>query len=154
MENCFIVLLDFARRIFLSLYFLHESSKITFVNNYLLTVLISSKLEDKERNAVLETIKKDFATLTKEDLWGLRSLSYPIKHAEKAFYAHFEFSLEPAKIIPFEKNLKLNEDVIRYLLLKFETKVHKYKAVKKEPKEGAVNVKNAKGEETAATIAI
>lgn len=88
------------------------------MSNYYLTVLVKNDFDEKEKKELFESIKKNFAKLKKEDLWGSRDLAYPIKHNEKAFYAHFEFEGEPSKIPSLDKSLKLNEDILRYLLLK------------------------------------
>ncbi len=88
------------------------------MNSYLLTVLIKNDLEEKDRKELLDSITKKIAKVEKENLWGTRDLSYAIKHADKAFYAHFEFSEEPQNIPSLDKMIKLNEDIIRYLLIK------------------------------------
>jgi small subunit ribosomal protein S6 len=88
------------------------------MNNYYLTLLVKNDLDEKVRNELLDSVTKSFDKLEKQDLWGSRSLSYPIKHQNKAFYAHYEFSCEPQKIAPLDKMVKLNEDVLRYILLR------------------------------------
>lgn len=85
---------------------------------YKLTLLIKNNLDEKTRKEVLDDVTKNFGKLTKEDLWGSKNLAYPIKHQDKAFYAHFEFESEPDKIPSLDKQLKLNEDIIRYLLIR------------------------------------
>ncbi len=88
------------------------------MNSYLLTLLIKPTVEEKERKEILDTLTKKFGKMTKEDLWGNRDLSYPILHETKAFFAHFEFDGEPKSIFDIDKSLKLNEDVLRYLLIR------------------------------------
>ena len=92
------------------------------MQNYLLTVVVKNELDEKARLVLLDSIKKQFGALKKEDLWGARSLAYPIKHSDKAFFAHFEFESEPDTILSLDRNIKLNEDVIRYLLTRVEVK--------------------------------
>ncbi len=87
-------------------------------NSYLLTFLIKEEIDEKERKALLDSITKKFAKLGKEDLWGSRSLVYPIKRQEKAFYAHYEFEADPADISSIDKMIKLNEDILRYLIVR------------------------------------
>ena len=82
------------------------------------TILIKQELPEKEREEVLITIKKQFGKLIKEDIWGTRDLSYPILHSDKAYYAHYEFEGEPFSISSLDKSLKLNEDIIRYLIIR------------------------------------
>lgn len=88
------------------------------MNQYQLTVLVRNDLEEKTRQELLDGVKKSFGKLQKEDLWGSRSLAYPIKHQDKAFYVHYAFEAEPKTITTLDKNLKLNEDILRYLLIK------------------------------------
>lgn len=101
------------------------------MQKYTLTVLINEKVPETDRNAILESIKKDFGSLTGEDIWGVRSLAYEIKHNNKAFYAHFEFEAEPDAVIALDKNIRLNEDIIRYLIVKRKDKRAKRQLTKK-----------------------
>lgn len=87
-------------------------------NNYVLTVVLRPDLEEKARKEVLGSVIKKFNKLEKEELWGARDLAYPIKHHKKGWYAHFEFNAEPGQIAPLDKALKLEEDIIRYLLVR------------------------------------
>lgn len=96
------------------------------MNNYYLTLLVKNDLKDESREKLLETIKKNLGQLEKEDLWGSRDLAYPIGQAKRAFYAHFEFQSDPSTIPSLDKMVKLNEDIIRYLLVRSNPK----KAVK------------------------
>jgi small subunit ribosomal protein S6 len=107
------------------------------MNNYSLTVLVKEKIDDKARTALFDDVKKSFGNLTREDLWGVRSLAYEIKHADKAFFAYFEFESEPQDVITLDKNIRLNEDIIRYLLIKG----------KKAKKAGPGRVKKVDGKE-------
>lgn len=109
------------------------------MNNYLLTVLVKNDVSDTDRKNLISGIEKKFGKLGKEDLWGVRDLAYPIQHMDKAFYAHFAFESEPNTISDLDKSLKLNEDIIRYLLIRNEpSKKAKKVTPKKEPAEEEV----------------
>lgn len=84
----------------------------------MLTLLLRPDLEEKDRLALLDSVKKQLGSVAKEDLWGNRSLTYPIKRQEKAFFAHFEFSLDPEKLSSLDKLIKLDEDILRYLIVR------------------------------------
>lgn len=109
------------------------------MQKYQLTVLVNEKVQEVDRNEIFESIKKHFDNLIKEDLWGVRSLSYDIKHMSKAFYAYFEFEAEPAGVITLDKYLRLNEDIIRYLIVKAKVKRQNAK-VKKEKSEEKTDI--------------
>ena len=87
-------------------------------NQYALTLILKPDLDEKDQKEVLESVIKKMDKVEKEDLWGVRDLSYPIKHYKKGFYAHYLFSAGPANIAPLDKALKINEDIIRYLLVR------------------------------------
>ena len=49
--------------------------------------------------------------------WGRRALAYPIKRRENGYYVIAKFDLADVKVLPeFERALKLDEGVLRYLI--------------------------------------
>lgn len=92
------------------------------MNSYLLTLVLKADLEEKERKILLDGLVKKLVgedgKVSKEDLWGVRELSYPIKKQTKGFYAHYEISADPKGAKGLDKTLKLEEDVLRYLIVR------------------------------------
>jgi small subunit ribosomal protein S6 len=62
------------------------------------------------------------AEITKVDEWGVRELAYPIRKRHRGIYALIEYKAEPAAVSELERQLKLNEQVLRFLSVR---KVHK-----------------------------
>lgn len=52
--------------------------------------------------------------------WGRRRLAYPIQKHQDAFYVLYSVSSQPGQLDPFERDLKLNNSVLRYLLIREE----------------------------------
>ena len=79
-------------------------------------------MEEKERKAFLDSlVKKVVGTdgkVVKEDLWGVRDLAYKIKKDTKGFFAHFELDADPKSVKGLDKTLKVEEDILRYLLIR------------------------------------
>lgn len=79
-------------------------------------------MEEKERKILLDSMVKkltgDEGKVEKEDLWGVRDLVYPIKRQTKGFYAHFEVTADPKQAKGLDKQLKVEENIIRYLLVR------------------------------------
>ena len=79
-------------------------------------------MEEKERKALLDSMVKkvtgDKGQVTREDLWGVRDLSYKIKKETKGFFAHFEIEADPASAKTLDKTLRVEEDILRYLLVR------------------------------------
>ena len=93
------------------------------MNSYYLTLVLKPDLEEKAREDLLVGLKKKLtdspeSSVVKEDLWGVRDLAYPIKRQTKGFYAHFQFISDPKKIKGLDKILNLEEDVLRYILVR------------------------------------
>lgn len=92
------------------------------MNSYYLTLVLKPDLEEKERKTLLDGMMKkltaDGGKVEKEDLWGVKDLAYPIKKQTKGFYAHYQLTADPKSARGLDKILKLEEDVIRYLLVR------------------------------------
>jgi small subunit ribosomal protein S6 len=54
--------------------------------------------------------------------WGLRTFSYPIKHKNEGYYLLFQFGLPAEKVVELERMLRINEDVLRFQIVKFDRK--------------------------------
>lgn len=88
------------------------------MNNYALTLVLKPDLEEKARKELLTSVTKKMDKVEKEEAWGAKELAYQIKKNTKGYYMHYLFASEPSKIAPLDKSLKLEEDIIRYLLIR------------------------------------
>lgn len=92
------------------------------MNSYLLTLVLKPEMDEKERKTFLDSLIKKVigadGKVLKEDLWGERDLSYPIKKQTKGFFAHFEITSDPKQTKGLDKTLKLEEDILRHLLVR------------------------------------
>ncbi len=88
------------------------------MNSYALTIVLKTDLDEKARKELLESVTKKFEKIEKEDLWGARDLAYPIQHQTKGWYAHYLFDADPQVAASLDKTLKIEEDILRYLLVR------------------------------------
>ena len=58
--------------------------------------------------------------VAKREYWGLRGLAYKIKKNRKGHYTLFNIDAPSAAVTEMERNMSLNEDVIRYLTIKVD----------------------------------
>jgi small subunit ribosomal protein S6 len=80
--------------------------------------IFDSTLEDAaiaERLTRFNTLLGNPADLT-VDHWGRRQLAYRIGRREQGYYVVSRFSVEPAVLPEYERALKLDEGVVRYLI--------------------------------------
>lgn len=67
-----------------------------------------------------DIIKKDGGKVAKTEQWGLRNLAYRIKKNKKGHYVMFNLDAPPAAVAEMERNMRLHEDVLRYMTTKVE----------------------------------
>lgn len=87
---------------------------------YELVLILKSSLSADKRKKLLDVIEgwlKDVKTI-KEDTWGQKALTYPIKREQSGFYYFLSFEAKDSLPSDFEKKLIAQEDVIRHLLLR------------------------------------
>lgn len=65
-------------------------------------------------------IKEHSGDVTKTEFCGLRTLAYPIKKNKRGHYVLLNVASEKDGIIEFERRLRLNEDILRFLIVKVE----------------------------------
>jgi small subunit ribosomal protein S6 len=82
-------------------------------------VILNAGLTDEDSAALLtqlgETVKGLGADVTKVENWGKRRLAYDVNKQREGTYAVLEVSAEPSMVREFERQLKLNENVLRFL---------------------------------------
>ena len=59
-------------------------------------------------------------TVSKKEYWGLKSLAFRIKKNRKGHYTLLNIDAPSAAVIEMERNMHLNEDVLRYLTVRVE----------------------------------
>ena len=101
---------------------------------YEILVIFDPRPTDEDIAALLvkvqETLKSLGAEVGKAESWGKRRLAYEIRKQREGTYAVLECKAEPAVIKEFERQLKLNEQVLRFL----STRVPVRKRVRSAPK--------------------
>ena len=58
--------------------------------------------------------------VTKKEYWGLRSLAYRIKKNRKGHYTLLNIDAPPAAVTEMERNMRINEDVLRLLTVRVD----------------------------------
>jgi small subunit ribosomal protein S6 len=59
-------------------------------------------------------VKERGGDIAKREYWGLRNLAYRMKKNRKGHYMLLNIDAPPAAVQEMERNMRLNEDVLRY----------------------------------------
>ncbi|MDQ4491745.1 30S ribosomal protein S6 [Sinomonas sp. ASV486] len=91
---------------------------------YELMVLIDPEVDERSvqqsLDKFLSVITNDGGTVDKVDIWGRRRLSYDIKKKNEAIYAVVNFTSEPATAQELDRQLSLNETILRTKIIRPE----------------------------------
>ncbi len=79
----------------------------------------ASQVNDLVSN-LSEVIKKEGGEVVKVDNWGLKNLAYRIKKNRKGYYVLLNIVAPSKAINEYERVMRLNEDVIRFMTVKVE----------------------------------
>ena len=116
-------------------------------NHYESVIIFNSTLEDQQIDSILTSIEEQMSAngveITDIEKWGRKRLAYPIKKGKSGYYIIYRFTSPREYITKFERTLRLDENVIRFLTIKLEIKDLEYLEKRKlEVKEEAIVVED------------
>lgn len=96
------------------------------VRHYEVMVILDSDLEERAVAPALENFSKVITTgggaVNKLDVWGRRRFAYEINKKHEGIYAVLDLNCEPAAVAELDRQLRLNEQVVRTKVLRLDTK--------------------------------
>ncbi|HEC92853.1 MAG TPA: 30S ribosomal protein S6 [Candidatus Atribacteria bacterium] len=103
------------------------------MRSYELMLAINPQLEEEELDSLInkfkKLIKEEKGEETKIDKWGKRNLAYEIKDFQEAYYVVLNFNVDEKNVSELERVIKLEEKVIRYLLILLQKTISSTKEV-------------------------
>jgi small subunit ribosomal protein S6 len=66
------------------------------------------------------SLEADGGAVKKREYWGLRGLAYRIKKNRKGHYMLLGMEAKPAFVTEMERQLRLNEDILRFMTVRIE----------------------------------
>ncbi|HJO33182.1 MAG: 30S ribosomal protein S6 [Anaerolineales bacterium] len=94
------------------------------MRDYEIASILSVELDESGLAALTERIASWITAAGGEvasvDNWGRRKLAYPIKKQREGHYVFWSASLPPAAPAEIERQMRLNEDVLRFMVVRAE----------------------------------
>jgi small subunit ribosomal protein S6 len=109
------------------------------MRRYECVVILEPELPDDDIKNFTEKysqlIKTSSGEVIKIEDWGIKRLAYLVKKKDKGRYILFDFVGLPALISEMERQLKISDEVMKYLSVKLDESVdlEAFKAAKEEP---------------------
>ncbi|HWJ80920.1 MAG TPA: 30S ribosomal protein S6 [Nocardioides sp.] len=89
---------------------------------YEVMVILDPSLDERtvepSLDKYLNVIRKDGGTVDKVDVWGRRRMAYEIQKNAEGIYAVINLTAEPATVAEFDRQLGLNEAILRTKVLR------------------------------------
>jgi small subunit ribosomal protein S6 len=92
------------------------------LRDYEAVYIFDSALEESKINEKLDRYHglltgENGGEITAVDHWGKRQLAYPIEDRDNGYYVVTHFSAAPKALPEYERVLKLDDDLLRYLIV-------------------------------------
>ena len=91
------------------------------MRTYELVLIVHPDLDDEAVNQTVEKIKNWIETgkgkIVELQEWGKRRLAYPIQKQYEGLYYLLKLELDPATNAELERNIRILEPVMRYMLI-------------------------------------
>ena len=92
------------------------------MNKYEIALVVSTRIDDDERTAVLEKVKSyieryEGGAIAVDDQ-GKKRMAYEIQDMKEGYYYFIQFNAEGSAIHEIEQRMRIMDNVIRYLCVK------------------------------------
>ena len=92
------------------------------MRKYELAVVVSAKIEDDERAAVVDKckalIERFGGTVTNVDDWGKKRMAYEVQKMKDAFYYFIQFDAAAEVPAELEQSVRIMDNVLRFLCVR------------------------------------
>ena len=89
---------------------------------YEVMVILDPSIEERtvegSLDKYLNVIRKDGGNVENVDVWGRRRLAYEVKKNAEGIYAVITLQAEPATVKEFDRQINLNESILRTKVLR------------------------------------
>ncbi len=97
------------------------------MRHYEIMVILDGQLEERTVAPSLDTylnnvIRQSGGSVEKLDVWGRRRLSYEINKKTEGIYAVIDLQATPAAVAELDRQLRLNESVLRTKVIRPEAR--------------------------------
>jgi small subunit ribosomal protein S6 len=104
--------------------------------------IINPNLDTESLNEVVaklsDVITKLKGYVLKINEWGKKKLAYEVKQFDKGHYVLFDFCGVPDMVKTLERNLKLDERVLKFITVKIDDDVDPEELMKEEKKQEVI----------------
>lgn len=91
------------------------------MRDYELTIIVEPNTDAEGVTGVVEKVSQQVKGLGGEvasvNVWGRRTLAYPINRHREGTYVLFDLKMQTQTIVDLERTIKLTEQIIRHMVI-------------------------------------
>lgn len=103
---------------------------------YELTYILNPVLDDEKFSEIVSFVNKliedNGGDVVEVDEWGIRKLAYDVDKKSTGYYVNMYFNAPASAIEVVERNMRIHDDIVRYLTLKYDPKMTRYYELRKK----------------------
>ena len=100
--------------------------RLTLMKQYELLFVVKPTLTEEETASEIATVKssieKDGGEIVVTADMGMKKLAYEVAKTNRGYYTVFYFNANPASITEIERLIRLNENILKFMTVKYESK--------------------------------
>lgn len=81
---------------------------------------VSAQQVEELTNTLTEVLTANGGKVTKNEYWGVKTLSYRIKKNRKAHYSLLNIDAPHAAVAEMERQMRINEDILRFMTIRVD----------------------------------
>lgn len=87
---------------------------------YLARQDVSAQQVEELTSALTSLLEEKGGKVTKNEYWGLKTLSYKIRKNRKAHYSLFNIDAPHEAVAEMERQMRINEDILRFMTIRVD----------------------------------
>lgn len=100
-----------------------------------MTYILNPVLDEEKFSEVVDfvnnLITQNGGEIVEVDEWGVKKLAYDIENKGTGYYVNMYFNAPAAAIEVVERNMRIHDDIMRYLTLKYDAKMKRHYELRK-----------------------
>jgi len=94
------------------------------MRDYELVIIVTPEIDETATAEVVDKVKNWITevggSIESFEEWGRQKLAYLIRKSKEGQYYLFNLKLEPTAVVNLERNFRLQESILRFLIIKKE----------------------------------
>jgi small subunit ribosomal protein S6 len=91
------------------------------MRDYELVIIVTPEIDETATADVVDKVKSwitdSGGSIESFEEWGRQKLAYLIQNQKEGQYFQFNLKLEPESVVTLERNFRLQESIMRYLII-------------------------------------